>query len=200
MLSKIYDYIIKTLKPVTIWVGNLYWPFTRKKVTGYHYFLFRDLIEVGTVLLTKTEGEFSNYINPVSKDIKHGGLYIGQIDGIPTVIEALGKGVKLTDLVSFLTSKDRVIGLKPSFINETDKVFIPTEANKLVGLPYDYYFKSDNKKFYCFELIVNIFKSVKPSVILEKEEIVKEYFIYDESTFLDDNRFIKLFDTKEVIE
>lgn len=198
MITKLYDFIIKVSKPIVTFIGKIHWPFSRKKVTGYHYFLLRDLIEVGTVLLTKTEGEFSNYINPVSKDIKHGALYIGYVDGIPTVIEALGKGVRYTDLVTFLTTKDRVIGLKPSFLNDADRAAISNEAVKLIGIPYDYYFKSQNKNLYCFELLATLFESVKPSIVLKKEEIVKNYFIYDESTFLNDNRFMRLFDTKDL--
>lgn len=193
-----YNKLLKFLRPFVKWVGNLYWPFTRKKVTGWHYFKYRDLIEIGTVFLTKTNGEFTNYINPASKDIKHSGIYIGKIEGIPTVIEAVGKGVVLTDLVSFLTSKDRVIGLNPNFLDYDDKKYLPLEALKFKGLPYDYLFKSGNKAFYCFELVVNIFKSTVPSAILKTEEIVKGYLIYDESTFLEDDRFKIIFDTKGI--
>ena len=188
--------LLKFLKPFIIFIGKLHFPFSRKKITGYHYYLWRDFIDVGMVFLTKTEGEISNYINPVA--IKHGALYIGYVDGIPTVIEALGRGVVYTDLITFLTSKDRVIGLKPTFLNNIDQTFIPNEALKLKGIPYDYLFSSGNKKYYCFELVAEIFKSVKPSVILAKEEIVKRYNIYSENTFLDDDRFLKVFDSKEL--
>lgn len=196
-MKTFYDFILKLLRPFVKWWGGLHFPFTRKKVTGIHYYKYRDLIKTGTVLLTKTEGELSNYINPVSKEIKHGGLYIGSIKGIPTVIEAVGKGVVFTDLVSFLTSKDRVIALKPDFITDNDRVMIRQEAEKRKGLPYDYLFRSGNKKFYCFELIVDIFKSVRSNAILKYEEIVKGYKIYDEGTFLNDERFFILFDTKD---
>lgn len=193
-----YQLILKAVTPLIITIGKIYAPYSKKKVTGKEYFIWRDFIEVGTVLLTKTEGELSNLINPVSKDIKHGGLYIGYIDGIPTVAEAVGKGVVFTDLVTFLTTKDRVIGLKPDFLTQDDKAFIPVEADKREGLVYDYLFTSGNSAFYCFELIVDIFKSIKPNVILNTVEIVKDYHIYDESTFLEDDRFFKLFDSREL--
>lgn len=196
--SFVYRIILNWATPFVKWWGNLRFPFTKKKVTGVHYFKWRDSIEVGTVLLTKTEGELSNYINPVSSDIKHGGMYIGRIGGIPMVIEALGRGVVFTDLVTFLTTKDRVIGLKPDFhLSNEDKVMLQEEAKKRKGIPYDYLFSKGDKAFYCFELVADIYKSVKPEMVLNREEIVKGYFIYDEGTFLNDPRFKVVFDNKE---
>jgi len=116
-MDAVYRFILTCLKPFVIWFGSLYAPFTRKKVTGKHYYLLRDEIEVGTVLLTVTEGEFSNLINP--EKLKHAGTYVGNIlgTGVRYVIEAVGKGVVLTDLVTFLTTKDLVVGCKPLVFN-----------------------------------------------------------------------------------
>jgi uncharacterized protein YycO len=191
MIKKFLQFI----KPFTKWIAKIHWPFSRKLITGKDYYKWRDDINVGTVLLSSTYGELSNLFNPA--DIKHGAIYIGYIDGIPSVAEALGKGVTITDLVTFLTTKDRVVGLSPDFLEQDDKVFLTEEALKRVGIPYDYQFSSGNKALYCFELIVEVFKSTKPSVILNREEIVKGHFIYDEATFINDSRFIKLFDSKD---
>jgi hypothetical protein len=191
-------FFLGLLTPFIKWTASIYAPYSRKKITGKHYYIYRDLIEVGTVFLTKTNGELSNLINPVNKNIKHGALYVGYIEGIPTVIEAVGKGVIFTDLVTFLTSKDKVIGLKPDFITQDDKIHIGVEAQKRIGLAYDYFFNTNNNAYYCFELIVDIFKSIKPNVILKSVEIIKNYRIYDESTFLEDDRFFKIFDSKDI--
>ena len=115
------DKLLKFLTPLVRWTGNIYMPFSRKKITGKHYYIWRDEIEVGTVLLTKTRGEFSNIINPTS--IKHAAIDVGRITDseICYVLEALGKGVVLTDLVTFLTKKDIVVGCKPKFIRDKEE-------------------------------------------------------------------------------
>lgn len=198
MLYKLYTFFLIVFKPIILLFSKVYISFSKKKVTGRHYFIYRDLIEVGTVLLTKTNGEATNLFNPVSKEIKHAGLYLGYIDGIPTVIEARLKGVQYTDLVTFLTTKDRVIGLKPTYFTKEDKIFTVSEAAKFIGMKYDFLFRSSNKAFYCFELIAEIFKSVRPSVILKTSEVIKGYHVYDEGTFLNDERFFITFDSKDL--
>ena len=193
-MTLLYTWILKTLKPFVKWWGKLHLPFTKKLITGEHYFIWRDSINVGDVLLTSTYGELSNLINPA--DIKHAGIYIGYVDGIPTVAEALGKGIVYTDLVTFLTTKDLVVNCRPDFLDTRNRAEISIEAYKRKGLPYDYVFSSGNKGLYCFELAVDIFKTVIPNVILKQEEVVKGFKIYDENTFLDPNHFSIIFDSR----
>lgn len=193
-----YDKLLKFLKPFVIAWGKIHWPFTHKKITGAHYFSWRGSIEIGTVLLTKTNGEFSNIINPVK--IKHAGIYVGDIHntGIRYVFEATGKGAVLTDLVTFLTTKDMVIGCRPIFIRDK-KAFsdaVQQFASKSLGVPYDYLFNTDKQAYYCFELAAAGLKYVYSELQLKCKTILKGKRIYDHDTFLDPEFFEIVFDSR----
>lgn len=193
-----YNFILNLVTPFIKLVGKLYAPFSRKKISGKHYYEWRDNITIGTVLLTKTRGELSNLINPTK--LKHAGIYVGEInyDGICYVAEATGKGVVLTDLVTFLTTKDIVVGCAPTFIRP-DGMFEKTLQNitlRFVGTPYDYLFSKGDKALYCFELAATSLKSVYPELQLKCKEIIKGKRIYDGNTFLDDDFFTIKFDSR----
>jgi hypothetical protein len=198
-MIKVYQFILRCLKPFVVWWGKLHMPFTHKKVTGKHYYLLRDKIKIGTVFLTRIDGEFSNIINP--EHIPHGALYVGDIHGtgVRYVVEALGKGVVLTDLVTFLTTKDLVVGVLPKFLTNEDMPKLQSAALAIKGLPYDYLFSKDKKAFYCFEVVAHVLKTVRPEIKLLDKEIVKGKFIYSYETFLKDyNNFKEIFNSDSV--
>lgn len=190
-----WNFILKTLKPFIVFIGRIHSPFSRKKITGKHYYQWRKSIEVGTVLLTKTNGEFSNLFNPAK--IKHAGIYIGKIDSeVRYVLEAVGRGVVLTDLVTFLTTKDIVVGCKPKFIDEKFSIYAKESAKMFEGVPYDFLFNKGDDAFYCFELCASILMSAYSEVSLNCEELIKGRRIYSEDTFLDLNYFDIAFDSR----
>ena len=198
-MIKVYDFILTVLGPFIRWWGALHFPFIHKKVTGKHYYKWRDQIQPGMVFLTKTRGELSNWINPM--EIKHSGIYVGNLGSGDTyyVLEAVGRGVVLTDLVSFLTSKDLVIGCKPKFIRDSNSGFayvLHEAARKYEGIPYDYMFQKDAKAFYCFELVAACFNYVYSELNLKCREIVKGKKVYDYNTFLDPEFFEVVFDSR----
>jgi len=191
------EYLLAKLKPFIIFIGAIHAPYSHKKISGKHYYEWRGFIEVGTVLLTKTEGELSNIINP--SRLKHAGIYIGNISGIRYVAEAKGEGVVFTDLVTFLTSKDVVVGCKPKFIRGEKYIFdaqLQRASMKMQGIPYDYLFEHGNKAFYCFELAVECLRNIYPEIRFKCREIIKGKRIYDESTFLDPQFFEVVFDSR----
>lgn len=193
------DKLLSFLTPVVKFIGKLHAPFARKRVTGKHYYLLRDRIEVGTVLLTKTNGELSNLINP--EKIKHAGIFIGRIDetDIRYVLESTGKGVVVTDLVTFLTTKDLVVGCRPWFLTDEDRVKIPIIAKNMVGIPYDYLFAKGPKAMYCFEAVAHLFKIVCPDVELKCRKLFRGKEIYSYETFLKDKcRFSTVFHSDKV--
>jgi len=198
MLSSFYKFILRKTTPFIKWVGKIHSPWSRKLINGKFYYTIREKVEPGTVLLTTTYGELSNLINPVS--VKHGAIYIGKTtDDICYVTEAVGSGVVKTDLVTFLTTKDVVIVLKPNFLTETDKTLLTGEAVKFLGVPYDYLFEHGKKALYCFENIVSVFKALRPELNYKKNEIVKGKAVYDSSTFLSDKElFTVLFDSRKM--
>jgi len=179
MLSSFYKFILRKTTPFIKWVGKIHSPWSRKLINGKFYYTIREKVEPGTVLLTTTYGELSNLINPVS--VKHGAIYIGKTT------------------VTFLTTKDVVIVLKPNFLTETDKTLLTGEAVKFLGVPYDYLFEHGKKALYCFENIVSVFKALRPELNYKKNEIVKGKAVYDSSTFLSDKElFTVLFDSRKM--
>lgn len=89
----------------------------------------------------------------------HIGLVYFQNDSA-LILEAIGSSVKLTPLKTFLkyTKKPAVVGrLKPSFRHIIPKA-IEFGLEKL-GLPYDDEFLPNNGKYYCSELLYDVFKS-----------------------------------------
>lgn len=174
-------------------------PFSRKKITGVEYYLLRDKIKVGDALLTTTRGEFSNLINP--EKIKHGAIYVGDIEGsgVCYVVEAVGKGVRKTDLVTFITTKDLIINCRAKFVEDADKVELMNNAKKIIGIPYDYLFdKKTSKALYCFEAIAYVLKSVHPDIQLKCKQVVKGKSIYSYETYLDNKNFDVIFNSNEI--
>lgn len=195
---KFYDLLLRTIKPFVVWWGKLHMPFTVKKVTGKHYYLLRDQINVGTVLLTTTRGELSNIINP--EKIKHAGIYVGDLDGdgVRYVLEAKGRGVCKTDLVTFMTTKDLILGCEPNFLEYGDQVEITNQSKKLIGIPYDYLFNKSKESLYCFEACAYLLNLVRPEIQFNCREIVKGKRIYSYKSFLDTRLFRLVFDSDEV--
>ena len=145
-------------------------PFTHKAITGKDYYLLRDSICPGTLLFTTKYGEFSNIIN--KSNPKHGAIYVGDIhgDGIRYVVEAIGKGVVLTDLVSFLLTKDELVIVEPTFTDKEGMREAAKEAIKLIGSEYDLDFDLKNKKYYCIEAQVVAYKKIFPNLEVSFEE------------------------------
>jgi len=192
-MNKIYNFILKAFKPVLEFISGKHAPYTHKKITGKQYYQWRDKISVGTVILTTTRGELTNIFNPVK--IKHSGIYVGKIlnDDICYIAESTRNGVILTDLVTFLTTKDIAIGCKPKFIvTDNQKFGIQEKALNYIGKKYDYYFEKNKDEMYCFELCFHCLGNAH----LKSREIVKGKCIFDHNTFLDDLHFNIIFDSR----
>lgn len=188
------DRLLKIIKPFVVWFGNLHLPFVIKKITGKHYFKYVKSLEVGDILLTSTNGVGSTFLNFTST-YKHSAMYLGEMDGVPTVIESIGKGVVYTDLVTFFTTKDRLCIVRNLLLNDSLEESIRIAAKNLIGNAYDYGFSDGNKKSYCHEVCVNIIDMVKPSVELRKETIgflFWEKAAYTPKTFLEDERYFEV--------
>jgi hypothetical protein len=189
------DFILTLLTPFLKWAANVRFPYSKKKVTGKIYLNLKDHLEIGTVLLSTTFGELTDLINPMK--IKHGSMFVGNIlgDGIDYVIEATAKGVALIDVITFFTTKDRVIGLN-IFMFPEEKAMIGEIAKGLIGKPYDFYFDPSAKAFYCFEVAAFIVEQVK-QIVLTKEKVGGK-LVYSPLSFLQDRRFKIVFNTEEL--
>ena len=78
--------------------------------------------------------------------------FIGGNNALPYVIEAIGSGVCLTPIDTFLIrhSHDRIVQAK---VQDLDVPVSIGHALSLVGLPYDWLYQSGDSAIYCSELV-----------------------------------------------
>ena len=200
-----------------------------KKIFGGHYFLLRDKIDAGAVLLTQTEGPASNAINP--SKINHAGIYFGfglrthiEIliesthddelrerlnkiqkdykvqDSIAYVIESVGRGSVPTDLVTFMTTKDHIIAVKPNFCSPEKALDASRRAVYDLGLAYDYAFSHQDDMKYCFELCADAYERTVEKKL--KRKSYKVFGIEIHNVFLSDtfttSDWDEIFDTDKI--
>lgn len=195
-MNAVYNFILWIIKPMIKILSKIHAPFSHKKINGKHYYKLRDELKIGSTILSSTSGELSNLYNPIK--IKHAGIYVGDIlkDGIRYIAEATGEGVVLTDLVTFLTTKDLIIVCNPKFIRtENQMEGIQERAMNYIGKEYDYYFDKSKDKMYCFELCFHALGNSH----LKPREIIKGKCIFDHNTFLDTLHFNVTFNSEGMI-
>lgn len=121
-------------------------------------------------------------------------------DDVPYVIEAVGSGVIITNLVKFLTTKDAVRGVIPNFCSPNEMVMAAESALHELGKEYDYGFAMNNGSKYCFEVCADAYLDAVPSVEL-KTKTYKLLFwevmeVYLASTFDDKENFTCVINSK----
>jgi hypothetical protein len=146
VIQALRRHLLAASVPITKWVGRVHAPFSHKRVQGLHVVEALKVARPGHVLMSRTLGELTNLFIPGFWS--HGAIYAGDA----WVLEAVGDGVRLTDLVTFMTTKDYVAICAPRFATEEQQGFAAAWARQQLGRPYDYAFSSGNKAFYCFEL------------------------------------------------
>jgi len=119
-------------------------------------------LKEGDLLFQKVQcGSFCEAIEKVTPDYKgkhysHVGIIIKKNNNL-TVLEAISKGVCLTDIDTFFARsgyKDIMIGR----ITCNYKKFNFNELNQYIGKPYDSVFDINNSAYYCSELVYLIYK------------------------------------------
>lgn len=155
MIHWLRHFLLRTTRPVLEWISQHPLPCVRRKMTGVDYFDIVKRLKGGMVLLSRNNCELTNIF--IGHDWTHAAMYIGKFGGVDYVIEATTHGVKETDLVSFITSKDRICILIPLFGNEMTMRVAAETAMIQKDKPYDWDFErevgSNQKAFYCSELI-----------------------------------------------
>lgn len=178
----IYKFILDIVEPFIKWWGKLYFSFKKPQLTSFDYEIIRRTSQSCDIMLTISNGEFSNIFNPRGKDkFSHGAIYAGK----EKVIEAVGKGVIETELVDFVLKHDAIIILRPTWLWHPEaKNTILGFAYDQKGKSYDYDFEdnditSDND-FYCFELVANCYERAFPALKLTKKKILDgEFYVAD---------------------
>ena len=128
-------------------------------------------IREGDVIFQTSQSQQSPLIQIATQStISHCGIIIIK-DGKPYVLETL-KTLVLTPLDKFIArGKDGKYWLKRS-----NKENIKIKYGSYLGKPYDLAFKFDNDKFYCSELIYDIYKN-QLGIELCKPKKVSDYLI-----------------------
>lgn len=143
--------LLNMLMPITKWIGSTHAPYSRKKMLGEFYYMMRDGLQPGDILLSRTDGELSNVLIPGFW--KHLGLYVGDREGVrEAVVEAIGKGVTATPLASFAMQKDYICVLRSTIAAESERSQVADWVWSKIGSPYDFAFASSTEAFYCAEL------------------------------------------------
>ena len=118
------------------------------QVTGYDITEIMKLVKPGDVLIRGYNKYLDGKFIPDEKGYSHAGLYIGGNE----VIHSVAPRVCVTHLIDFCEA-DRIMVLRP--ICGQDEAI--TIAKSKIDVPYDFDFKSDIGKLYCFELIANCY-------------------------------------------
>lgn len=134
--------------PLVKFIGRVSAPWVVKQMTGVEYGKIHQLVSPGDILLTRVSGHLSNVLIPGYW--KHAAIVAADKE---SVIEAVGKGVCHTDLITFVTSKDEIVVLRPTFGTAAEGLAAARFAESKVGMPYDYDFTLGNRAFYCAELV-----------------------------------------------
>ena len=114
-------------------------------------------------------------------------------DDIPYVIEALGKGVTVTSLGKFMTTKDKLKCFKPKFASAGQMNIVISFAVEDLGLGYDWGFSEDDNYKYCFEVVIDAYKKVFPNIEFKSDTVLGHRF-YLANAFYDETLWEKLVD------
>lgn len=152
MIATLRRYLIRVLKPISIVAGHLYFAPKYRAVKASDVIDIKSMMQVGDVVLTYSKGELTNYL--IEGEFKHCAMYIGS----GSVIEAVGKGVRVIDFESFAASKDKIAVSRANFCDANTAKIAANFALFQEGKPYDYSFEPNENAFYCAELIAEAYQ------------------------------------------
>jgi hypothetical protein len=146
-LADLRRYLIRALKPISISIGKLHYAPKHRAIKARDVFDLDATLRAGDILITFSLGELTNYF--IEGDYKHAAMYIGN----GRVVEAIGKGVSVSEFEDFCSGKDKIAVLRPLFCTAETAKLAAINAVAQMGKPYDYYFEIGESAFYCAELI-----------------------------------------------
>jgi uncharacterized protein YycO len=111
----------------------------------------KTLLKPGMILLTRKDFQLSNFF--IEGYWTHSGIVISKEE----VIEAIGRGVIISDLKDFCAKTDNFVILKPRFCSWPEMEEASRHAAELVGFPYSYDFNNSDSSFYCSKLILKAY-------------------------------------------
>ncbi len=128
----------------------LYQPYGYK-VTGPEIRKLTEEIKPGDILIRGYYNYLDGYLIPGK--FSHAGFYYGD----NTVIHAVAEGVGEEDIIDFCECDYiAILRIKENGVTEKDIEEAKRKAKLLKGCPYDFLFKAGNKRYYCSELVLQI--------------------------------------------
>jgi hypothetical protein len=180
--------ILSIARPFLVWFGNIPSLNTREtRVNEQDYLDLEKILEPGDVIVTRTSLTPTNLLIPGF--YKHVGIYTFPDSG---VVEALGRGVVLTSLKEFITTKDYFCVLRSTQVKGFDTDLIAEKALQYVGYPYDYHFDPHNENFYCAELVWHAYHSTVPDYSFVRREILDVATVLPNDFYAADKKWTKI--------
>ena len=140
-------------------------------VTGYDIVEFMKHVKPGDVLIRGYDNYVDGKFIPDEKGYSHAGLYIGN----NLMIHSVAPCVQYIHIIDFCQA-DRIMVLRPKNGQE-EAIAI---AHELLNTPYDFDYKGDAEKLYCFELIANCY----PQAEMKKVKIKKFFGIIKRDCYI----------------
>ena len=141
--------------PLIKLMGKIHAPYSEKHAIEDYYKILK-VIKPMDVILSNTKGHLSNIFNSPGSPWKHAILYLGVENGVPMIMEAIGRGVIKRPLVVCLCGKDAVAVVR--MFGKISPAKIQTAmrwARKQEGKDYDFWFDMEGhnkyENFYCTE-------------------------------------------------
>lgn len=198
---KFREILLKTLTPLIKIIGKIKDPFVREHMALTDAVEILNTLKPLDIILSKSLAHLSNVFNVGT--YKHAIVYIGLENGIPMIVEAIGKGVIKRNLYECLADKNfiAICRLEKGISKKGLQDGIDF-ANAQVGKSYDYGFDMDSnskyQNFFCSELAYYTIKTAVPDTEFKLiKTLGVETCIPDD--FYKTSKFITVFETKNEI-
>lgn len=136
-------------------IGHAVLMLRQPKVTGEMIDRINDAALPGDVLVRDQLCSLAHWMLPGKKWI-HSGIVVNNA-ACPyhrQMAHAIAPGVTRQPVTSFCQTQDRVGLYRPRYPSEAAKCKAIEMAERLLGTPYDFWFKRGNRRLYCHEYVL----------------------------------------------
>lgn len=127
--------------------------------------------DIGDVILLRTKGELTTLFQP--SKWTHSCIVV---DGI-SLLEAVTTNVRNTCMIYALARCDEAILLRPN--QYVDVLVLQEYARSRLNYPYDFSFDSNDKAFYCHELVAKALREASGIEIPKVKTLLGEKYLPD---------------------
>lgn len=168
---KLHERFFRFMKSILKFISEIHLPFISKEKVFKDFYEIKDNLMIGDCILSYSAGYLTNFFNKLFNPGKwmHASIYVGEVNGIPTIIESVGEGVIKSSLPKFLSTKDKIAIVSPKeWMNMNQRRQACSFAFQQLGKQYDYLFELRNEKgnerYYCSELVWFSYNSANPNM------------------------------------